>query len=959
MYGHHACPTFAGHARRFEETADLIRRARALLPLLPAQNGAREFHVVANALRLVVEGIAAGYGAGATAAATHLAAALAPNLPDGTHRPLPPGMTRTLANAVRARKAVTRGAIGRGARHLQAGDPYVVDSPAKEAAVEALAPPAPPLPPLTFAEKRHAPPRLALRCVKRLIHTKDPASHPGSSGVGYRVISTLVKKLGNHWAHAVTIVTQSILDGWYIGSVAEPRLSACLLILLKKPTGDKPRPIGIGEVLCNIGRSLVAAEVVRALATSHPHDYGLARKAGTEAALRHVMHHLESHPDHVALALDCTNAFGSILREAIRTGATELAPKLLTPLFAAYSGATPAYYARSDGSYRTLLLRRGVRQGDALGPALFSVGLLPILRLLRSQHPDVVILSYLDDLVMLGDLAAVLAALGTAQELLKGVGLQLNRSKCRLLAQQVPSAAAAAAIAAADLQPASDHLTTLGGTVGAPERVREFLLAKAQTFSALCTAIRDARGLGLPAHGLYKVLRFCAVPTILHLFRPHAPSATLDLANSARSAILDAFYSLLNVDRPVGPGLSDDRVFAPLAVGGLGMPDPLVIRSAGYVACAAQVTPDTLPGTPLHDIPEFADSLTALVAMIAGPDATADARSRARAQVTEAVETPPTRHGGVQHRLTAIAATAIGERRLGAEPDPVFQAIQTSGRGPESWTPFTLDHEFPQQLADDAFRAAALLRSGYPSHPNRTHCHRCDGAAGPSIAHDLNCRALHNTGASRRHSKVGEALQDAVKRANIQDITFSTETPKYDTMFNRKAAAPTNEICQADVWVGVPSAGAHAEGKRFAVDFTVSGPTQANLAVARITTGAIAAAAEKIKLDAIDKHFHIPEARRHLLVPFAVEVTGTMGTHARGLMSTINAAYVARDPDAEAEEHEYNRHPVRHGEEDFDSTPAGRRLWRMKAAITTAVHKGNARILDRYSSSFEPPPGPH
>ena len=63
----------------------------------------------------------------------------------------------------------------------------------------------------------------------------------------------------------------------------------------------------------------------------------------------------------------------------------------------------------------------------------------------------------------------------------------------------------------------------------------------------------------------------------------------------------------------------------------------------------------------------------------------------------------------------------------------------------------------------------------------------------------------------------------------------------------------------------------------FAVDFTVTGPTQINLATARVREGAMAEEAERRKLAEIAAHYTILDHERSRLVPFAMEVTGTMG----------------------------------------------------------------------------------
>ena len=83
-----------------------------------------------------------------------------------------------------------------------------------------------------------------------------------------------------------------------------------------------------------------------------------------------------------------------------------------------------------------------MQQGDNLGPLLFSLALHPLLLKLNAlkqgdgERLDIVV-SYLDNVVIAGDSAAVLAALRLLMSESAGLGLELNLSKCELIPTQL------------------------------------------------------------------------------------------------------------------------------------------------------------------------------------------------------------------------------------------------------------------------------------------------------------------------------------------------------------------------------------------------------------------------------------------------------------------------------------------------------------------------------------------
>jgi hypothetical protein len=610
-------------------------------------------------------------------------------------------------------------------RTLLRDDPYVVDSEERESQVRTLFPPGPGLPAPSFADTAHAPPRFTDAQVNRLIKSKDALSAPGPSGQGYKALKAL-RKRSPAWVTALRIITQAIADGWFIGTVAEEPIAACSLTLLRKPTGTKPRPIGIGEVIVNLGRSVAASALLRELAHRFPDDFGLATSCGTEAAVARIRDVLGTNSRHIAILLDVSNAFGSVLRSAILEGARRYCPAAIPLLRSVYNSDGQAYFPLANGEYRTLSITRGVRQGDSLGPLLFMLGVLPVLEEVRTRHPGIALVSYLDDTVPVGTAVDALDAFRDLRTRLAGIGLTLNPSKCRVLAPGGMDTELRNAFHAEGLTTLVDSAELLGTFIGTPAATHAFLADRVTEYRARLLAVEACATRGVRRQRLFKVLKHCAMTSVLHLFRSLEASRTSEFADSVRSASLDSLYELAGRPRPVDSSLPDARAFAPLSLGGLGLPDVRITRFSAFLASTRQTATCVDPGLDdadpdavcawLHNRSGFSAALDGLAILAAGPSGDVSAAREALAHIL--AETSK----GVQHKLAEYVASALADRALANEAEPLMEALDRSARAPESWCPFEFRSHYESELKDDAFLPMLLLRLGYPEHPGRTVC---------------------------------------------------------------------------------------------------------------------------------------------------------------------------------------------------------------------------------------------
>ena len=98
---------------------------------------------------------------------------------------------------------------------------------------------------------------------------------------------------------------------------------------------------------------------------------------------------------------DCPDAFNTVKRTAVLTKAVICVPAL-TPLVArCYGEISSLVFSQTEsGGRRKIDSSSGVQQGDAMGPAMFCMPLLPVLKRIRAEvEPKrVQAFAYLDDI---------------------------------------------------------------------------------------------------------------------------------------------------------------------------------------------------------------------------------------------------------------------------------------------------------------------------------------------------------------------------------------------------------------------------------------------------------------------------------------------------------------------------------------------------------------------------------
>ena len=142
---------------------------------------------------------------------------------------------------------------------------------------------------------------------------------------------------------------------------------------LDKGAGDV-RPIVVPDTFRRLGAKVVMAanaEAIEAVLVAH-HQCGVLLKRGAEITCHAIRILADAHPDLIAIKVDCSNAFNSVSRKAIRAALAKHLPQLGPYFREAYGHHSSCIQCGTD----VVECTRGGLQGDPLMPTLFAAALI-------------------------------------------------------------------------------------------------------------------------------------------------------------------------------------------------------------------------------------------------------------------------------------------------------------------------------------------------------------------------------------------------------------------------------------------------------------------------------------------------------------------------------------------------------------------------------------------------------
>jgi hypothetical protein len=594
-------------------------------------------------------------------------------------------------------------------------------------------------------------------------------------------------------------------------------LSSAHLIPLQKGRlpGNSVRPIAMGEVF----RKLVSSSIVRSRRLQidgimAPLQLGASHRFGLEKIVHLARATYAMKPDHDIVVLDFKNAFNSVSRTQALQQFRIHFPELFKYVDATY-GWGSSLWTWADLKVQTIISDEGAQQGDPLGPLLYCLATLPLLKEMQANFPGGLLRAYIDDITLMGPSEAIFQCLTFLQTSAERYGLCLNGAKCKVVLGRCGTqealdekrrtySAHLQNIEVDEIRPHPEDYETvsqgdleihhgvkiLGTPVGHPAYVQ------AELVQILSNIREDTRRLDVVIHesqALWTFLHFVVIPKVNYLLRTVPPTLCEPFTSDFEALLMNIFESVLKCR--IDNRLAWDQIRLPIDQGGFGLGHFKDMSRGAYLASMliswddlSTAYPEWTRLNPLFE--ELHREATAWYIQTANlpaplpdqgvtPGKTSIPRSATVQEWLAQVLPSLKKTAGLQHlfvnELTKVRVetfkTTLAEPGRSQDSKIRFLSLQNNVAGK-----FLYAWPSPKwHMSPDAFRVACLLRLGLPM-PGFHEQVPCI-CAGDRIHdqfgnHALICKAAGSDGHNfSRHDQLVHVFAEYAKAAHIKAIT--------------------------------------------------------------------------------------------------------------------------------------------------------------------------------------------